>query len=328
MRATHLHGRAAVLDVLVRVGYWDVDENLILHREQIPQVFTEQVEQLVAGLATTRPVWRGWPNWSQPSIGVSDETDSEICLRAWAVRRRRQGWRLRLHVALPCLRLTPDRPLAEEISGRGIRVDLPDQTLPLIPPVLLRAASFTTLEYRPALTVIVDVDASGDLAKAQLRRSRIRLSARVSPSKNQNAVPSDVVGLVSAFRQRRQRDGGWEGLGGEWFVQATGGDVACGRSNTENAHTIDHELHRLGEEALTAICAREQVVAVHRSRMPTVTPAEPWPQMPQDGAALFRRWQMEGHCASAGLQLEATPMPGMGPGLAHGAWIRAAAAPN
>ena len=69
MRATHLHGRAAVLDVLVRVGYWDVDENLILHREQIPQVFTEQVEQLVAGLAATRPVWRGWPNWSQPSIG-------------------------------------------------------------------------------------------------------------------------------------------------------------------------------------------------------------------------------------------------------------------
>ncbi|HCV25093.1 MAG TPA: hypothetical protein DGN59_16670 [Candidatus Latescibacteria bacterium] len=86
------------------------------------------------------------------------------------------------------------------MSGRGIRVDLPDQPLPLIPPVLLRAASFTTLEYRPALTVIVDVDASGDLAKAQLRRSRIRLSARVSPSENQNAVPSDVVGLVSAFR--------------------------------------------------------------------------------------------------------------------------------
>ena len=97
-------------------------------------------------------------------------------------------------------------------------------------------------------------------------------------------------------------------------MQATGGDVACGRSNTENAHTIDHELHRLGEEALAAICAREHVVAVHRSRMPAVTPTEPWPQMPQDGAALFRRWQMEGHCASAGLQLEATPHAGDGTG--------------
>ena len=33
VRAAHLRGRAAVLDVLVRVGYWDVDESLILHRE-------------------------------------------------------------------------------------------------------------------------------------------------------------------------------------------------------------------------------------------------------------------------------------------------------
>ncbi|MBT7862852.1 MAG: RNB domain-containing ribonuclease [Gemmatimonadetes bacterium] len=334
VHAAHLHGRAAVTDLLKRLGYWDADENLILHREAIPQQFTPEAQAQSKLLCSCQPLWRGWPSWGHASIGITDPVDDQICLRAWSVRKRRRGgWRLRLHVALPGLWLREGGVLVEEIADRGVTIELPDRRLPMIPSDLLRACSFTTTTSRPALSFVVDLDASGRLLDARLRRTRLRLRAMLASSLTATEGKSqarEAVTLATQLREGRRAAGAWEYLGGERRIQAIDSRPTCSRVGVQDLAAIDREILFIGEQAAARICQSAQVATIYRTRAPAMaaTPAVPdlnpaslsdtwpdaWLEMEGDARALYDRWQMEGHVASESLQLDAAGHSGTGSG--------------
>ncbi len=201
-------------DLLKRLDFWAADENLVLHREAIPQQFSAAAQAPSQLLSSCRPLWRGWPSWGHANIGMTEPEDDQICLRAWSVRKRRRGWRLRLHVALPGLWLRAGGVLLEEIADRGVQIQLPDRSLPLIPRDLLRACSFTTTASRSALSFVIDLDASGQLQGARLRRTLLRLRSKIAPClpvNDERPLPGEHLALAMHLREGRRGAGGWEG---------------------------------------------------------------------------------------------------------------------
>ncbi|MBT6630250.1 MAG: RNB domain-containing ribonuclease, partial [Gemmatimonadetes bacterium] len=314
VHAAHLHGRRAVFDLLVHIGFWQPDENLELHRQRIPREFSSpallQADQLVA----SSPLWRGWPCWGQAAIGVVDPEEPELCQRAWSVQRRRRGWRLYLHIALPTLWIPDTGPLADEIRERGVRVSLPDQMVPLVPRSILRACCFNADQRRGALTIVADVDDGGELRRARLRRSRLRLQRTVETTESNEQLPAAAVALAARLRETRSAIGGWEHLGGERFVECRDAEMLCGRRTVDTAVAIDGELHRFGEQAAAVLFANAEVAAIYRTRVEPSRPPQDVPEMSPLGLSLYRRWEMEGHCPAERLQTGSAEHAGEGTG--------------
>jgi exoribonuclease R len=117
--------------------------------------------------------------------------------QALHLARTSAGYRVSYAIADVAAFVAPGGALDREVFARGVTLYAPDTRVPLHPPVLGEdAASLLPDVVRPALLWELDLDADGALVGIDVRRARVRSTARLDYEQVQSALDDGSAGEV------------------------------------------------------------------------------------------------------------------------------------
>lgn len=130
--------------------------------------------------------------------------------QALHVARRARGFRVSYAIADVAAFVSPGGSLDVEAHARVETLYAPDEKTPLHPPVLSDgAASLLPGQDRPALLWQLDLDADGQLERAEVRRAVVRSRQRLSYEESQRLLdgdaPPEVLDLLRAVGRLREQ---------------------------------------------------------------------------------------------------------------------------
>ena len=269
MNQAHLHGPLAAFDVLVKLGHWDVNENLELRRCQVPVDFSAEALAEAAELRSQPAAGRGRRWWGRRVYGFS--RDGKVCDRAFSVRRTLFGYKLGLHFAAPRLAGATGGPGGGGGHGtRGFHIpsrwfDSHVAAFPGLP-----AAELTPGERRPALTVEVRLDLRRQIKGFALRLCRVRPRKVLRMEEAEARLAADphlrwLNDLARTRRQTRRQRGDLILAAPELNMDFREGAVRIQRLEANQAGPlICEELKLLAQELAGAFCARNGIPSVYR----------------------------------------------------------------
>jgi len=178
MRGAHLHGPVAALEVLVKLGHWDADENLELRRSGAPLTFAAAAAEAAASAELGQAAWpaaarRSRRVWLGRPVALADADGG--CLLAASARRWPGGFLVTVHVPALALLAPPGSQVDEEARTRGVSLRLPDRYLPLVPEPLLAMASLSPQAVVPCVSAEVLLGRDLEVRRCRLRRRRVRV---------------------------------------------------------------------------------------------------------------------------------------------------------
>jgi exoribonuclease II len=171
--------------LLVRLGIWDEDENLLLLRLGVPTIFRSEVLQeahaareVIARQAANVDRRRDLTALHALSIDselTHDIDDALSCEVADGLIT------LGIHIADPASVIRPDMLLDREACERATSIYFPEGKIPMLPPLLSEEAlSLVAGEVRPAMSVLVSLTPEGEIVDYQITPSLIRVAERLT----------------------------------------------------------------------------------------------------------------------------------------------------
>jgi exoribonuclease-2 len=114
-----------------------------------------------------------------PAFSIDDETTTEID-DAFSVRVLDNGnTRFGIHIAAPALGIAPDSPLDAAARARLSTVYFPGDKITLQPPAAIEAFPLLESDARPALSLYLEVDASGNILATRSVCERVPIAANL-----------------------------------------------------------------------------------------------------------------------------------------------------
>ena len=272
MKRVHLHGPLAAFDVLVRLGHWDVDENLELRRCGVPVDFSretidEAARSLESGYRRERGVGR-W--WGRRAYAFSEDAGAG---QAFSVRRTLSGYMIGIHFADPQSLIDPQGNIQREGTERGMTVELADRTIPMIPAVVGTNCQFEDSrlrrDRRVALTVAVRFDASWRMLDYDLSLRRVSPRLWLTMAAVEGGLSADrwlgrLHQLALTLRKRR-RDGGELVFAEPEVVVKAGNSVVVDQVDPLQPGTlIANELVLLAQDLAARFCRQKGLAAIYR----------------------------------------------------------------
>jgi len=156
--------RAAVR-TLTSLGRFSEDENLLLLRHRVPQVFgqgaLDELSDVCASVTLPGDESRE-DRTGALTIAIDDDDTDEVDDALSAEELPQGGWRVEVHIADPGAWIRPDGAIDLEARRRGATLYLPDRRIPMLPEALAYdVASLSEGRRRRALTFRIDLDAQG-----------------------------------------------------------------------------------------------------------------------------------------------------------------------
>jgi exoribonuclease-2 len=179
--------------ILRRVGrFASDDENLQLRRYGLRTSFPEEVEAAAREAARRAPSREGRADLTGLDVVTVDGPSTlEIDDALSAEPLSSGGWRVGIHIADPSAFVPPGDPVDDEAFARAVTHYLPDMRLPMLPEAISEeAASLIEGAERPAMSFLVDVDATGEIAAFEVVRSLVRSRARLTYDDADRAIAS------------------------------------------------------------------------------------------------------------------------------------------
>ena len=175
----------APFELLVRLGEWNEDENLFLHRYQIPQAFPEKVLAEAGQIIDrgskeipTHPLDRDLGFLRPLTIDSEFTRDIDDAL---SIERVGGNYQVGVHITDVATFLNSHNELFREAMARAISIYLPEQRIPMMPPLLSEGlCSLVAGERRRALSFLVHLDPEGKVQEYQILPSTIQVSRRLS----------------------------------------------------------------------------------------------------------------------------------------------------
>jgi exoribonuclease-2 len=185
LQAAQISSPHAPFELLVRMGVWGEDENLFLHRHQIPQAFPGKVlseaEQILAQSSrgiTPQPQDCDLTFLHPLTIDSEFTRDIDDGL---SVERAGKDLRVGIHITDVATYLNGFAEIFRESMARATSIYLPDQRIPMIPPALSEGAcSLVVGEKRRALSFLVRFDGEGRVLEYRIVPSIIQVERRLS----------------------------------------------------------------------------------------------------------------------------------------------------
>jgi exoribonuclease-2 len=185
LQAAQISSPHAPFELLVRMGVWGEDENLFLHRHQIPQAFPGKVlseaEQILAQSSrgiTPQPQDCDLTFLHPLTIDSEFTRDIDDGL---SVEGAGNDLRVGIHITDVATYLNGFAEIFREAMARATSIYLPDQRIPMIPPALSEGAcSLVVGEKRRALSFLVRFDGEGRVLEYRIVPSIIQVERRLS----------------------------------------------------------------------------------------------------------------------------------------------------
>lgn len=214
LRRAGMNHPLAAFRVLVRLGVWGQDENLLAHRFGTRRAFPRQVEQEAERLAQALPRPDEEP-WREDLTGLEAFTvdspqtrDIDDALSVEALRHG--GFRVGIHITEVAGRVAIASLLDQEAALRGTSIYLPEERIPMFPPpVSEEACSLKEGEIRPAVSLLLEVTPEGAVLGHRFSLSWLRVARRLCYEDVDRAVQEAVCFMDSlhriALRWRQER---------------------------------------------------------------------------------------------------------------------------
>ncbi|HSF33923.1 MAG TPA: ribonuclease R family protein [Candidatus Tectomicrobia bacterium] len=298
--------------LLVRLGLWDEDENLLLLRLGVPTLFRPDVldeaelaarqvlERKTAGMHLRQDL-TSIHTLSIDSELTHDIDDALSCEFADGLIM------LGIHIADPASVIRPDTLLDREARDRATSIYFPEGKIPMLPPVLSEAAlSLVAGEVRPAISMLVTLTREGEIVDYQIVPSLIRVDERLTYDEADARISHDprlTQGFQIAQHLRQARfDNGAIALP---IPQV---DVLVDPHKQITVHLIDREapsqilvseLMILTNSLVGQFCAQRQIPIVYRGQ---AAPRETFPNSFTYDPVLHYRQQRTMNPARIGLE--------------------------
>lgn len=311
--------------LLVKLGIWDINENIDLIRLEVPTDFPAEVDQHATDLIRKRP---SPDRFSAFGDGRKDLTDLSVITidgqstfdfdDAISLTESEGNIQLGVHIADVGQVIEKGTPLDNEARKRGSSIYMPDRRIPMLPPSLAEdLCSLKSGELRPAFSVIITLSSSGRILAYDLFPSIIRVKEQLT-YQSANVIASEnrriqlLHEIARQFRKMRLEQGAVHITLPEINVRIEDdGGLSINRTNRESpSRMLISEIMIMANWLMASFLAKQNLPAVFR------TQPEPKNRLFRaDGGNLFQNWmqrkllnrfvllpQSERHC---GLGLDA-----------------------
>jgi len=307
-----------VFPLLVHLGIWDEDENTDLLRLKIPCGFSaEALEEAEAMVRVPRPVHEPWIRRDLTSIPVIT-IDGQLTLDFDdAISLEEDGGKLRvgIHISDVACYIKGDTALDSEAVSRGVSIYMPDQRIPMLPPILAEGLlSLRANEIRPAISVLVTLDPGAQVLDYEIVPSLIRVRRQLTYHEVNQLVDVDkeiitLHDLAVRLRQKRLELGAVQISLPEVNVWIDdGGKVSLNKITRESpSRILVSETMILANRLMAGFLKDQGLPAVFRSQ------PEPRSRLITHGeGTLFQNWMQRRHLSRFVLTTNPEPHSGLG----------------
>jgi exoribonuclease-2 len=208
-----------IFPLLVKLGVWNEDENLYLHRFGIQEDFPAEVldcaNKIAEDLGSDGGEWRGdtREDLSSLSIFTIDGPMTRDYDDAISIRPVENGVEVGIHIADAAAFVSPDTPVDLEALERINSLYLPDTRVPMLPTMLSEdVCSLRQGKKRLATSLLVRFDENDQLQDYRFALSRIRVQRQLTYSEANELVKVEeelgrLYRLCTRLRRRRIKQG-------------------------------------------------------------------------------------------------------------------------
>jgi exoribonuclease II len=298
--------------LLVRLGEWDEDENLLLLRLGVPTSFSPEVLQEAAQAASEA---------TEREVGQVDQRQDLTALHTMSIDNEltqdiddavscevADGLIiLGVHIADPASVIRPEMLLDREACDRATSLYFPEGKIPMLPPLLSEGAlSLVAGQVRPAMSLLVTLTAEGEVVDYQITPSLIRVTERLTYQDADARIghePRLTQGFEIAQRLRQSRfDNGAIALPipqVDLFVDRDKQVTIRLTDREAPSQILVSEFMILANSLVGQFCAQRQIPIVYRGQ---AAPRETFPTSLTYDPVLHYRQQRAMSPARIGLQ--------------------------
>ena len=276
-----LNPAEAPFRLLVRLGVFQEDEDLDLHRLEVPLEFSPEALALARQLAQTSPpdlYAAQRQDLTHLEIMTIDGERTRDFDDALSLEEVPEGWRLGIHIADVSAQVLPQTPLDLEAQERGTSIYLPERRLPMLPEELSEdTVSLLAHQERLALSFLVTLSADAEIKDWVIVPSLIKVARRLTYHEVDDLLTQDrqlatLSRLTRRLKERRLARGGYElKLPEVWVTFTPQGEIQV---VVEDQETASHQLVAEAMVLANSLAAQflaEQGIAGHLPR-PTRPP--------------------------------------------------------
>lgn len=204
--------------LLVKMGIWRADENILIYKHDIPRSFSTELVSYAEDLATQphhdkldelradlRDLW---------IISIDSEDTRDIDDAVSLEKIDSEIFRIGIHITDVAAYITPGDPLDVEARSRMTSLYLPDERIPMIPLVLSESVcSLIANKDRRAISFFLTVDKQGAVINTEIKPSFIRVKERLTYEEASRRIETNdetlklLYELTSTLREKRKREG-------------------------------------------------------------------------------------------------------------------------
>jgi len=202
--------------LLVKLGIWNHDENLNLHRFGISDTFPPEamkaVEQLNDQETKVKPDGKRRDLTDLSTITIDGQSTLDFD-DAISIEREGDGFRLWVHVTDVSHFLEKGSPVDEEALARGSSIYMPDKRIPMVPrPLAEDLCSLKEGQDRRAISITARLDHSARVLEYEIFPSIIRVNRQMTYYDSNLIVDQDpelsaMYELARKFREFRLNAG-------------------------------------------------------------------------------------------------------------------------
>jgi exoribonuclease-2 len=305
--------------LLVRLKVFHEDENLDLHRYEVPTDFSPEARSLAVALSTYQeqdPFERSRVELTHLETLTIDGERTRDFDDALSLETLEDGWRLGIHIADVSTLVRAGSLLDREACQRGTSIYLPETRLPMFPEEISEnTLSLVAQQERPALSFLVDLSPEAEIRDWRIQPSRIRVKRRLTylevdqflAERDETLVT--LISLTQQLKARRLAQGGYElKLPEVWvYFNHQGGIQVSSEDQETVSHTLVAETMVLANWLAARFLAEQNLPAIYRT--------QPEPREPidvQESKDLVRLWQDRRKLSRVVMDLNPQPHWGLG----------------
>ncbi len=205
-----------IFQILVKVGLWDENENVDIHRFEIPNNFCNEILEKASALACSSAGSRAVisaERQRQDLTALSTITiDGQATLDyddAISIETRGDEYRLGIHIVDVGHFIKKGDTIDREAFTRGSSIYMPDQKIPMLPACLAEdLCSLKAGQLRPAISTLVRLNFSFDIVDYKIAPSLIKVNQQFTyyDVNLMGDANKDIITLQQiALKFRRQR---------------------------------------------------------------------------------------------------------------------------
>lgn len=307
-----------IFDIFVKLGIWDKNENIDLHRYEISSAFSEEIETSVAKLSSlsgNRIENKGRRDLTNLPLMTIDGQSTLDFDDALSIEEKDNCLIVGVHIADVAEFVKKGGSLDQEALTRGSSIYMADHKIPMLPIGLAEdLCSLRAGKMRPAISTMIRLKASGELIDFEIIPSLIRVAhQRTYYDVNQMAEEDQQIiklyHIAKTFRKKRLADGAVQITLPEintWINEK--GEPTVSRTDREGpGRMLVAEFMIMANWLMAEFLADRQMPVIFRSQ------AGPRERLyKEDGGTLFQNWMQRRHLSRFMLGCEPERHCGLG----------------